>query len=609
MRPGCYQCVKKNIECPGYKPKALVWSTKHEKLLSKDSSDSLPPESRTLALNLAKSVSGHERNDSGKEPADGSNTAVEGEREPSVESPLSMNYHQSPMDATRRDSSTYTDSLTAIRQQLHRSTVPEFLLHLPTMLVEYYFSYVCQIFSSFDGTLNPFRSTVGRLWDGSAPIYYAIQSMAAAYLANHFPRMSPVGIQMQRETYRSLYQVSQGCKDPSENLDKTLLTVLLVGQTTAWHDPKDLGLVHLKTAKRLNRRRLDQQIGAVDNRAQRQNDFFEQCILYWDMLAGFVEDDIDEFGFGEFDMEEMNTSMTPGSDSSTSGEEEGQIFPHPWTGVAPKVQKLFAQVGRLIRNYRKIKAQDAASSLDFLSLDLGFEIGFPQDSIATIEATTKAQALEEELLSFVPPSVSSLVDAGDENTPVQQYIYLAEAYRCAGLLEIYRIFPSILFKRVPFTDNTFASSSPANQFSPFLPIPTTQPPSDFLISLAMHTISLLEKLPSTSGTRCLQPIVLIAAASELHFSPPSISISDPRSQFVPATSSSIFNSLTNREVDIASARRFVTTRLQEFQLSLPAKPIVKAEMLVKETWERADLGQEVFWMDVMDEMGWKTIFG
>jgi len=609
MRPGCYQCVKKNIECPGYKPKALVWSTKHEKLLSKDSNDPLPPESRTLALNLAKSVSRHERNDLGKEPADGSNTAVEGEREPSVESPLSMNYHQSPMDATRRDSGTYTDSLTAIRQQLHRSTVPEFLLHLPTMLVEYYFSYVCQIFSSFDGTLNPFRSTVGRLWDGSAPIYYAIQSMAAAYLANHFPRMSPVGIQMQRETYRSLYQASQGGKDPSENLDKTLLTVLLVGQTTAWHDPKDLGLVHLKTAKRLNRRRLDQQIGAVDNRAQRQNDFFEQCILYWDMLAGFVEDDIDEFGFGEFDMEEMNTSMTPGSDSSTSGDEEGQIFPHPWTGVAPKVQKLFAQVGRLIRNYRKIKAQDAASSLDFLSLDLGFEMGFPQDSTATIEATTKAQALEEELLSFVPPSVSSLVDAGDENTPVQQYIYLAEAYRCAGLLEIYRIFPSILFKRVPFTDNTFASSSPANQISPFLPIPTTQPPSDFLISLAMHTISLLEKLPSTSGTRCLQPIVLIAAASELHFSPPSISISDPLSQFVPATSSSIFNSLTNREVDIASARRFVTTRLQEFQLSLPAKPIVKAEMLVKETWERADLGQEVFWMDVMDEMGWKTIFG
>jgi hypothetical protein len=432
--------------------------------------------------------------------------------------------------------------------------------------------------------------------------------MAAAYLANHFPRMSPVGIQMQRETYRSLYQVSQGGRDPSENLDKTLLTVLLVGQTTAWHDPKDLGLVHLKTAKRLNRRRLEQQVGAVENKARRQNDFFEQCILYWDMLAGFVEDDIDEFGFGEFEMADFNSSATRGSDATAAGDGKTQIFPHPWTGVSPRVQRLFAQVGRLVRNYRKTKVQDA-SSLDFLSLDLGFEMEFPQDSIATIEATAKAQALEEELLSFEPPSVSSLVDAGDENTPVQQYIYLAEAYRCAGLLEIYRIFPSILFKRVPFTDNIFAPTSSSNQISPSLPIPTSQPPSDFLISLAMHTISLLEKLPSTSGTRCLQPIVLIAAASELRFSPPSIPISDPLSPFMPTTSNSIFNSLTNREVDIASARRFVTTRLQEFQLSLPAKPIVKAEMLVKETWERADLGQEVYWMDVMDEMGWKTIFG
>jgi Fungal specific transcription factor domain len=601
--------VKKNIECPGYKPKTLVWSTKHEKLLSRGANKPLPPESRTLAPNLANSVSGHEHNDLGANPLGASMIGVDEEQEARIKTLSSMSYHPSPRDSTRRDSGSYTDSLTAIRQQLHRSTVPEFLLHLPTMLVEYYFSYVCQIFSSFDGTLNPFRSTVGRLWDGSAPIYYAIQSMAAAYLANHFPRMSPVGIQMQRETYRSLYQVSQGGKDPSENLDKTLLTVLLVGQTTAWHDPKDLGLVHLKTAKRLQKRRLEEQIGAVDNKAKRQNDFFEQCILYWDMLAGFVEDDIDEVGLAEFDIGDLNISINPERDGSTSGNEKGQIFPHPWTGVAPKVQKLFARVGRLIRSYRKIRAQDAASSLDFLSLDLGFEMDFPEDSMVIIEATTKAQALEGELLSFEPPLVSNLVDAGDENTPVQQYIYLAEAYRCAGLLELYRIFPSILFKRVPFTDNTFGPSSAANQISPFLPISTSQPPSEFLISLAIHIISLLEKLPSTSGTRCLQPIVLIVAASELRFSPPSISISDPLSPFMPATSSSIFNSLTNREVDIASARRFVTTRLQEFQLSLPAKPIVKAELLVKESWKRADLDQEVFWMDVMDEMGWKTIFG
>lgn len=473
------------------------------------------------------------------------------------------------------------------------------------MLVEYYFNYVCQIFSSFDGTLNPFRSTVGKLWDGSAPIYYAIQSMAAAYLANHFPRMSPVGVQMQRETYRCLYQVQQGRGEMAENLDKTLLTVLLVGQTTAWHNPKDLGLMHLKRAKRLNRRRLEQQVGQIECRARRQNEFFEQCILYWDMLAGFVEDDVDEFGIGELVVAD---STTPLSEASTS--QEGKVFPHPWTGVAPEVQRLFAQVGRLVRSYRKSSAQNA-SSMNFLSLDLGFDMQFPQESVAMIEAVAKAQALEEELLSFEPPSTSSLVDAGDENTPVQQYIFLAEAYRFAALLEIYRIFPSVLFKRVPLTDNTFPSpssnSNPSPQIFDFLPIPSSQSPDDFLISLAMHTISLLQKLPPTSGTRCLQPIVVIVAASELRFA--SASMSDPLSPFMPAASSSIFNSITNREVDIASARQFVITRLQEFQLSLPAKPIVKALQLIQETWARADLGQEVFWMDVMEEMGWESIFG
>lgn len=588
-KPGCQQCVRKKTECPGYKTKTLVWSTKHEKLLG-SSTDS------SFTVAAASSMTSEPIREPARTPKPSLRTTLPEvqklSEEPASEEPQSPAIEISP----RRDSDTATDSLSAIRQQLHRSTVPEFLLHLPTMLVEYYFSYVCQIFSSFDGTLNPFRSTVGRLWDGSAPIYYAIQSMAAAYLANHFPRMSPVGMQMQRETYRCLYQAPQAGKDPAENLDKTLLTVLLVGQTTAWHDPKDLGLVHLKTAKRLNRRRLEQQVDIIDSRARRQNEFFEQCILYWDMLAGFVEEDIDEFGFEEFEIG-STSSRSPQSETGAS-EEGGKVFPHPWTGVAPKVQKLFAQVGRLIRSYRKSTAQ-ANGSLDFMSLDLGFNMELPQDSVATIEALAKAQSLEEELLSFEPPSATNLVDAGDENTPVHQYILLAEAYRCAALLEIYRIFPSILFQRVPIATDTFAGSSINPSLQNIMPIPSTQPPSEFLVSLAIHTLSLLEQIPSSSGTRCLQPIIFLTAGSELLFN---TSTTNP-------LSGSIFNSLTKREVEIAEKRRFVTTRLQEFQLSLPAKPIVRVAAIVEETWKRADAGMECSWMDVMEEMGWGTIFG
>jgi hypothetical protein len=79
------------------------------------------------------------------------------------------------------------------------------------------------------------------------------------------------------------------------------------------------------------------------------------------------------------------------------------------------------------------------------------------------------------------------------------------------------------------------------------------------------------------------------------------------SSFLP--SGTVFGSITSREIDIAAARRFVVKRLQEFQLSLPAKPIILALRLVEETWKRSDEGKESFWMDIIGEMGWASIFG
>lgn len=583
-----------------------MWSTKHEKLLApvaegpKQTSPSETQEQRP------KSLSPEEENEASVDTPVAVEQASPFNNE--ISSPPIAEY-SAIQPRSRQDPSHLTDSLSAIRQQLHRSTVPEFLLHLPTMLVEYYFNYVCQIFSCFDGTLNPFRSTVGRLWDGSAPIYYAIQSMAAAYLANHFPRMNQVGIQMQRETYRCLYQ-NQGAGE--ENLDKSLLTVLLVGQTTAWHNPKDLGLVHLQNAKLLNRRRIEQQGNNAGIREQRQNKFFEQCIMYWDMLAGFVDDHAEGVGLPGFENLGFINSVDPSSSSSPPDVNQPQekIFPHPWTGVAPQAQKLFAQVGRLIRAHKKNVAQDVAS-LDFLTLDLSFDLGLPQS--ASTQVLETATILEEELLSFEPPPESSLVDAGDENTPLNHYILLAEAFRCAALLQIYRVFPSILHLRVPGALNDF-SSSPQQEFTlpqphqfKFLPLNPLRPPSEFLLSLALHTISLLKQIPTTSGTRCLQPIILISTAPELHFS--TTSSLDPLS-FLSAPQSGIFNSITNKEIDIADARRFVTTRFQEFCLGMPAKPLKMGLGVIEETWRRVDSGEEgIFWMDVMEGMGGGTIFG
>jgi hypothetical protein len=163
-------------------------------------------------------------------------------------------------------------------------------------------------------------------------------------------------------------------------------------------------------------------------------------------------------------------------------------------------------------------------------------------------------------------------------------------------------------------------------------------PDDLLVSMALRILNLLEKLPSNSGTRCLQPLILISAASELRFpsttnnfmldpatnieyckpSTDFISLPDLNmTTFTPIpiagagfSQPSILNSITSQELDIASARKFALTRLQEFQLSLPAKPIMKAELIIKETWAKWDAEElGVYWMDVMDAKGWGSIFG
>ncbi|KAK6610571.1 C6 zinc finger domain containing protein [Botrytis cinerea] len=570
-KPYCLQCLKRKAECC-YASQRLVWSTKHEKILVEKNDRPLPSSAKALKRELEIGLKPSVDQTPGRGMTEFNTKEDDSEIVKHAEScDGSQNGSvQSPETPVRRLSTpNFTDSLSAIRYQLSNSTVPEFLVHLPTMLVEYYFGYICVIFSSFDGIFNPFRSTVGQLWDDSAPIYYAIQSMAAAYLSHDFPRMSvPCWV------------------ESHDNIDKTLLTVLLVGQTTAWHNPRDLGLAHLKTAKRLYKQRLSQQGANSDNKVRRQNEFFQQCILYWDLLAGFVEDE------ENIAMLEEDSTLV---ESATGPNTDHQIFPHPWTGVAPKVQGLFAQVGRLIRSYRK----STFTPISNISLNDPFfdfnSIPLQSTVFASIEWTNRARHLEEKLLAVNLPTETELVDAGDENTPVRQYILLAEAYRCAALLEIYRIFPSIYLNRQPDSQE-------------ILSLPVSHSVEEFLISLALHVTSLLEKIPSTSGTRCLQPIVMIVAASELKFSTASMnefSIDTPfgASQFggpgyrhcSTSGSAAISSSITNFEVDIAAARRFIITRFQEFKLSLPAKPMAKALILIEETWARADIGQEVFW--------------
>lgn len=440
---------------------------------------------------------------------------------------------------------------------------------IESVLVQHYFKDVCGLFSSFDSMLNPFRTTIGRIFQDSSAIYYAIQSMAAAHLANTFPNMTAVGIEMQRKACDSLQAELPLVQSGQASSTMTFLSIILLGLTTCWHESSELGEDFLTTARSLILPKL--LCNSEREEVQRETQFFEESLIYWEMLMGFVTQDAMAFSSGPV----LRSRVDPKKAPPVARNRDGQIVPHPWTGIAPTVQMLFAEVGRLVRRERLLHMSGAT------------DIRQRQDNLLN------AATLEEDLLAAEYPMAEELADPGDERTAKRDFVVIAEAYRCAGLLELYRVFPSILRKRLGTDKFTWADKA---EFE--FPVPRFETPYEdtdtklWINSLALHILEELESLPSSTGTCCLQPILLVTAASELRF----------------VSSLDYFDVYAN-DAKVLQARDFVDRRLHEYAMRLPAKPIRTAIEIVKESWRRLDDGQDVFWIDVMVEKGWHTVMG
>ncbi|CAO2657205.1 Nn.00g033310.m01.CDS01 [Neocucurbitaria sp. VM-36] len=660
--PGCLQCKKRNVACPGYE-KTLKWSTKYEvytppqfKFSSpkpRSTPDVTPPVSRSLPKNVANGIEALAAVlPAGKKTA----TPIQkdttkqvsppvpsppGLDEPTLESstedggsprdyePFSMedidvvdpnmldglvdaiplpheDFNFDPFESLDFESSSLDDltfntedflqekdlpsssssSVLTTREssresspRLSRSLLLDFY-RLPSpspdpaspddvesLLIQHYFKDVCAVFSSFDSVLNPFRATIGRIYRDSPSIKYAIQSMAAAHLANTFPNMATVGVELQRKARAALEVELPLAQSGQANATKTFLSIMLLGLTTSWHDSSALGIDYLSTARSLILPKLLSRSDKVET--QREAQFFEESLIHWEMLMGFVTEDTMSFS----PPSGLRPRVVSKKNAPAARRPDGKIVPHPWTGVAPMVQFLFAEVGRLVRRERSL---DRDSAMDFRRRQ---------------ENLHNAASLEEDLLAVEYPSVDEVADTGDERTPKEHFVVMAEAYRCAGLLELYRAFPSILRKRLG-TDKFNGIDSVDFQF----PMPRFETPYEdtdmklWLNSLAMHILRSIESLPSSSGTFCIQPLLLVVAASELKF-----------------VSSVDFFDVHANDMKVNTAREFVIRRLQEFSLRLPNKPLRQMIQLIQETWQRSDDGQDAFWIDVMNEKGWHTI--
>ncbi|EXJ59296.1 hypothetical protein A1O7_06728 [Cladophialophora yegresii CBS 114405] len=444
-----------------------------------------------------------------------------------------------------------------------------------SVLVEFYFKETAQLFSCFDGILNPYRTTVSKIWTSSPLIYHSLASMAATSLLENFPQFAQAGQQHRMEALGLLQK-----EEPVT--ETTLLALLMLGGTAAWHDPKESGVAFFNLlCTRLNAR-LQENISQAESKNLR---FFQESLTYWEMLLAYV---VDDSGLS-------SSSESPSTDTGVNVDK----VPHPWTGVAKETQFLVQRVGRLVRQQRyKTKQRHFTTQSQIKWLQ---------------KALSRAQDLERRLLELSGKHTEAdIVNPGDGETPIWHLISLAEVYRCTGLIQLYRVFPDLLCCRVESKGQSATLTHEGTVSTSHLPQSSNDEQrtkatetvvNQWLTMFAVKTLELLRSIPLESGTRDFQPFLLVACCSELRVvmadnpSPPDGA--EGKGRKVPVSRSDVCKvdgllvpSALN--FSVLHARGLIYSRLKSFLYMLPPKPIRICLDIVETSWmEMDDIALEV----------------
>ncbi|VUC27402.1 unnamed protein product [Clonostachys rosea] len=464
-----------------------------------------------------------------------------------------------------------------------QTPIPQPLRDQSSVLVEYYFKEVCGLMSCYDSPMNPYRSEISNVWSQSQPLYYITQSMAAACLSEVSPNMSSAGRQLRDKAEESL--VRQSVAGLTDKI--SLLAVVMLGMSRSWHEPGHLGQREYDIlAKAIEQ--MDQDYDSASLAEKQKYFFFYNSLVYWKLLLSFVAD---------LNLTRPKTTIFQpqvAEPTAVVDRYEPRV-PHPQTGVGIEIQELVSQVGALVRRERKrIRSRRFASRND----------------IDTAEAAIQeATRLQTDLCAIALPREATVIDSGDDVTPAAHLLKIAEAYRCMGLLQLFRNFPDLLL---------FSASSGAQDQVFQLEKKTNSPSSTsdhcltdtWLTCLALHILHLVQGIPVSSRSRSIQPLLLVAICSELSLSRTYGAVATPDSVAVESIASSPVFQSSPSMTDILQARRDIVSRLSYFENILAAKPVRMMIQLVKQTWRRMDEEQQdLYWMDVMMDGGYETLIG
>ncbi|KAF4952820.1 hypothetical protein FSARC_12562 [Fusarium sarcochroum] len=464
---------------------------------------------------------------------------------------------------------TTPESLKGDGKRIQFQMTPQ-LAHVPGELVTFYFSVVCPILSTFDSEHNLFRSFIVQRWQASPLIFHTIQSMAAAKLVWLTPDMKAHAFHYRSMALNTLdTTLTKSTRWNSE----ILFAILMLGISSCWFDISDLGFVYLEAVQQaISNDKVDYMDGCPPLT------FFKDALTYWEMISSVVNDKVTFHDYSKTKPPRQDLIVQNRRASVTS---PPRVSPHSWTGVASEPQALFTRVARQIRGLRSFETAHTTS-------------GISLDNATDFRGTLKA--LDEEIWACNLPRLHHISNSGDENTPAIHHLLLAEAYMLANLYQLYFVFGNLRKARVAWIKETTGhrqtkGSWAEEQISSWESLLEEDDGTDkWLRFLGRSVIIRLEQIQTTSGTSCVQALLLLVAASSLYTSEGRDADDD-------------------EEVEIRQARQFVLNRLRylaEANLSVPIRHVTS---VVLQIFKRLDVGANVFWMDVLQAMGTLTIIG
>ncbi|GAB7323818.1 hypothetical protein MBLNU13_g07264t1 [Cladosporium sp. NU13] len=321
---------------------------------------------------------------------------------------------------------------------------------------------------------------------------------------------------------------------------------------------------------------------------------------------------------------------------------------HPWCGVSSDVLQKFGQVMTLCHNAQRrlssvIEDDRLESSCDLgLAHELASELlamNFSNDFRRNVSESLEVQCLK----------------TNDSDTPLSHLLDIAEAYRQACLLQLSLTFEDL---HVSVTADSNIDVLPSVQGNSTYTRVISRAQS--LVGLALQLVDQLKKIPPESGSRCMQPLLYLCAASGLQFNPVPLirshlegvrtstqstternhdvthsELSEPsclndsladdfqaRNESIQTSDEPVANIsqdhnsghvITVSILKIAQARSFVKKRLGMLQQLLPPRYTGTALRLAEAIWAEYDCnsdgGSPLYWSNIMVREKLQTFFG